>query len=699
MISAYQAQLTDNRHRGLVVISGAWSWAVEQLPPLDKNTLWLGADAVETTTEVKPTQARQWLGRECEHLVINGFDGIDLNALGALSGTVKAGGLCYLLCPDFPQWLKTPDPQNERYCVFPHQSGEQPNRWLSYLIEVIKASESALLITQGQPAKTAILPQVTATGFEHPHCKTKQQLQAVERIIKVATGHRRRPLVLTADRGRGKSSALGLAVVELFKQGKSKIIISAPQVTSTSAVFERITEQLQVLEQNATLLKTELGELQFVPPDELIATKHSCDLLLVDEAAAIPAPMLTEILKAYSRIAFTSTIHGYEGTGRGFEIRFKQTLNQLTPDWSKLEMTQPIRYAQHDPLEQFTNRALMLDAKAAELENTDVDVRQLHLKQWNRDELLNDSECLSQLMGLLTLSHYKTTPNDFRHLLDGSNIQVFSFCHQGKILAATLLAIEGGLPQTINEQIWQGKRRPNGHLLPQTLGFHGGFIGAGEYRFARVIRIAVHPQLQNLGLGSQMLKHLSRYCADTGIDFLGSSFGATASLLQFWHNNDFTTVRLGITQDATSNEYSSVVLQGLNNQARQFCDEIKHKFDREFYPALTEFYHKLSHRVIWQLLSRSTHSIEPLTPQEQFEVEGFIHHNREYEFCTYALQKMALHAITNSRCLNLSEQDKQLLLNKVFRRHNWQQICKTLGLQGKKAAQKQLKVVFSQLNQ
>ncbi|MFP3345534.1 tRNA(Met) cytidine acetyltransferase, partial [Halomonas sp. SIMBA_159] len=80
----------------------------------------------------------------------------------------------------------------------------------------------------------------------------------------------------------------------------------------------------------------------------------------VDEAAAIPAPMLQKMLSSYSRVVFASTIHGYEGTGRGFAIKFTSVLDAMTPQWRACSMTSPIRWAAGDPLERWLFETLLL---------------------------------------------------------------------------------------------------------------------------------------------------------------------------------------------------------------------------------------------------------------------------------------------------------------------------------------------------
>lgn len=697
MIDAYRQQLAQNNHRGLVVLSGQWSWCLTQLPQLNDDTLWLGDEPPASVTAITAKQAQQWLGRECSQLVINGFSGIDLNALGALTGTVKASGLCILICPEFCQWVKQNDPQSQRFNVYPNENSDSDNRWLKHLVNTTTHDERCLVIKQNENVISAKLAPVTIAAFNHPYVKTEQQQLAVEKIIKVATGHRRRPLVLTADRGRGKSSALGLAVCELFRIGKKNVTISAPKVSSTTAAFNRISEQFDVLEQTPTMLKTTNGQLCFVAPDELIRNKQSTDLLLIDEAAAIPAPMLTQILKAYSRVVFTSTIHGYEGTGRGFEVRFKKTLNQLTPDWQALHITTPIRFSENDPLEQWVNRTLMLDAKVSQV-TLALSKEQSVFTVWNRDKLLETPQVLSQLMGLLTLSHYKTSPNDLRHLLDGSNIKVYTLSWQNQIIATALIAIEGGFDETLSEQIWQGNRRPKGHLLAQTLGYHNGFVEAPQMTYARVVRIAVHPQHQDIGLGSQLLDLIASDTKDSDIDFIGSSFGATGQLLRFWQRNGFQTLRVGITVEATSNEYSAVVLKALNHPAQSLLEQQKHHFDQQFAAMLSEFYPLLSADAVIELLQQlSRLHLPELSVRHKSEIRGYTQYNREYEFSTVALYNFTLRLIQQQRTKSLEPTEKALLVDKVLRKLSWQQVSQSLGYSGKKAAQIELKRIFKTL--
>ena len=244
---------------------------------------------------------------------------------------------------------------------------------------------------------------------------TSCQVSAVEAVRKVVTGHRKRPLVLTADRGRGKSAALGLAAASLLAERNIKIVVTAPSYLASQTVFQHVAAQFGLPFSNQKQLEVGKGSIEFIAPDALLSELPSADVVLVDEAAAIPAPILQSLLQTFNRLVFSSTIHGYEGTGRGFAVKFRQQLDSIMPQWRGVEMKQAIRWADNDPLEQWVFNALLLDAEIATI---GLDVANAQYEYLDKVQLLRSPSLLSSLFGLLINAHYQTSPADLVNLLD-----------------------------------------------------------------------------------------------------------------------------------------------------------------------------------------------------------------------------------------------------------------------------------------
>ena len=200
----------------------------------------------------------------------------------------------------------------------------------------------------------------------------------------------------------------------------------------------------------------------------------------------------------------------------------------------------------------------------------------------DRDALAQDEATLSQLFGLLVLAHYQTRPLDLRHLLDGPNLQVLALRRAGQILATALVAVEGGLPAALATAIYEGRRRPQGHLLPQTLSAHAGLADAPGQRWARIVRLAVHPALQGRGLGRRLLQEIEAQARAAGLDLLGSSFGATSDLLRFWAACGLHPVHLGTSRNAASGVHAAVVLRPLSPTGEDLARRASARFRRRF---------------------------------------------------------------------------------------------------------------------
>ncbi|MBO1519002.1 tRNA(Met) cytidine acetyltransferase [Oceanisphaera sp. DM8] len=593
----WRQQLQYNGQRRLLVLAGTQEWAIEQahhlMPHSGSCQLWLGEQAPATHSKALATNKfKNALGQEYDSLIFNAFSGLHPDALGATAGTLKAGGVMLLLCPPLAQWPDYADPDLTRYVAQAEQALALDSRFLRRFIRELQHNKQVIIWHQGQPfpALPALLqplnsPQGCSQQAWQPvrdtkGCLNRQQRHALANILHCA--RTRTHMVLTADRGRGKSSLLGLAAQRLLQSGLT-VLLSASNQDAPAQAFKHCA-----------------SPLRFMAPDALLSEQPTADILLIDEAAAIPVPMLVTLAQRYCCI-FASTEHGYEGTGLGFQLKFQPKLNELSPHWRKVHLHTPARWSPQDSLEPLIFNLLALNAEP----QSPRGLTKSGLKtQWiSRATLLDNDALLQQLFGLLTLAHYQTRPSDLRHLLDAPNL-LLAVTFQGNLpIAVALLCAEGPLSAALSQGVWRGQRRPRGHLLPQSLAFHGGLATATQYSYYRIMRIVVHPHSQQQGLGSQLLAWLQQHLPQkTHCDFIGTSFGASPSLLTFWQNNGFKALRLGQSRDGVSGLHAIMMLWPCSASAQQILFDWQGQFSANLqayrqgiWPrALTPIYQQLS---------------------------------------------------------------------------------------------------------
>lgn len=731
MLAQLCLHLTQHQQRGFVWVQGEQTWARELIQqwlnefeqPI--NTTWFGdlpspSDDVKTANQVTDIRIKQYkkrLGQETDILVYDAYAGLNPDALGALVGTVKLGGVCIVISPKAASWINYIDPEYHRLCVEPFQVEQISHHYITYITQQLLKSKKLLSIEQNQHnTKAQQLASVRAwyrqcllnnnqkghcnsAEFEtiklndigaKPHnslCKTEDQYQALTSLCEYFANfepqfHQQSlAAVIESDRGRGKSALLGLlsgAALKqaLLEQTQFNIVITAANVDSTSGAFEFCGRYLTANQIEFTLITNTLvtshGQLHFVAPDTL-ELHHNADLILVDEAATIPVSLLTPLIEQKSNVVFATTIHGYEGTGRGFEYKFKPLLKNTYNQVLALSLSQPIRWNNNDVLEDEINNLLMINANLVPVEpankvalsqalakckngqllanefdylNTSKSEipcprsENVSLVKLDPAELINQPKRLAALFALLVNAHYRTTPNDLRNLLDGANISLYVLEFQQQIVAAAVVAKEGNIPDHLAEQIWQGTRRPKGHLLPQSLIAHSGFKQAGTYTYGRVIRIAVHPELQNMGMGGLLLQGLKQTLANDGLDFLSTSFGIAKPLLRFWQNNGFTAVRLGLKAEASTGEHSVLMTFALNSDSKKYQRLLQRRFQHTL--ALE---HKLNMRrhdqVMEQLIDKSHPDDKTitLTEHDKLDVYSFAYHHRTLDTCLLAMYR------------------------------------------------------------
>jgi len=711
-IAAQAAALAEaagaRRHRQTLVVAGdrGWChWAAEVA--LEgagvAEGLWVSDQAPGGVERVPAAQARRFLGQELPAVVFDAHAGFDADAFGAVAGAVRGGGLFLLLTPPLADWPRRPDPENARIAIHPVAAEEVGNRFLERLVRVIGEREGVALLEQGMPLPP--LPPPPEMAGEEPEMvippfRTEDQQLAVEAIARVVTGHRRRPAVLISDRGRGKSAALGIAAARFMEEGLRHIVVTAPRLDAVRPVFEHAAELLPKAEHGRGLLQAGGTRLEFIPPDALVREPPEADLVLVDEAAGIPAPLLERMLRRHARIAFATTTHGYEGTGRGFAVRFRETLDRLTPDWREFRLRTPVRWAAGDPLEGFVFRALLLDADPApEAAVVGATADTVAVERLDPAQLAGDETALAELFGLLVLAHYRTRPLDLRQLLDGPGVRVHALRWQGHVVATALAVEEGGLEPDLARAVYLGERRVRGHLIPQSLAHHAGLPEAPGQRGLRVMRVAVHPALRRQGLGLRLLQAVTEEARAEGYDWVGSSFGATIDLLAFWEAADWQVARVGVTREASSGSHSALVLAPLSEAGRRLHAAARRRLADQLPYQLAEPLSDLEPAIALRLLRGGREAAVGRVPEEDGrDLRSFAFGRRGYASCLAALSRLTTTALADPSVQDrLGPEDAAVLLLKVVQRRGWADTARALELSGRAEAETRLREAAGRL--
>lgn len=470
----------------------------------------------------------------------------------------------------------------------------------------------------------------------------------------VETGNPRNTVSLTAGRGRGKSAALGLAVAASLNAGLSNVFLTSPSPENLGTLFEFLFKGLDSLgyeehldyeiiqstyaEFNKAIVRVNIkrrgqGTRQTVlyisPQDSHLLGQ--AELVVIDEAAAIPLPLVQKLITGPYLVFLSSTINGYEGTGRSLSLKLLHSLRS-NPNKSlrELQLTEPIRYGPGDPVENWLNSLLCLDCQSTlkPASGTLPHPDKCELFQVNRDTLFSYHKAseafLQRMMSLYVASHYKNSPNDLQLMSDAPGHRLFvllgpvdlASASLPDILAVVQIAFEGRLTrESVLRSLRRGKRDA-GDLIPWTISTQFMDGEFGEMSGARIVRIAVHPEMQSMGYGGRALEQLVRFYsgefggteeadddktatdATTGngddlmtekpkpranlaplllnvmdikqdsLHWLGTSYGLTLQLFKFWHRHSFLPTYLRQTANDITGEHTMLMLRSLRMDTR-----------------------------------------------------------------------------------------------------------------------------------
>ncbi|XP_021758990.1 RNA cytidine acetyltransferase 1-like [Chenopodium quinoa] len=365
----------------------------------------------------------------------------------------------------------------------------------------------------------------------------------------------RSTIALLAARGRGKSAALGLAVGGAVAAGYSNIYVTAPSPENLKTLFDFICKGFDSLEYKEhmdydvvkssnpdfkkaivriNIYKQHRQTIQYIQPHEHEKLSQ-VELLVIDEAAAVPLSVVKSLLGPYL-VFISSTVNGYEGTGRSLSLKLLQQLeeqSQMSKNldssltgriFKKIELSESIRYASGDPIEFWLNELLCLDvANYIPNINRLPPPSECDLYYVNRDTLFSyhkDSELfLQRMMALYVASHYKNSPNDLQLMADAPAHHLFvllgpvdeSKNHLPDILCVIQVCLEGQISLKSALRSLSDGRSPHGDQIPWKFCEQFRETVFPSLSGARIVRIATHPSAMRLGYGSVAVELLARY--------------------------------------------------------------------------------------------------------------------------------------------------------------------------------------------
>nr|XP_023013194.1 RNA cytidine acetyltransferase isoform X1 [Leptinotarsa decemlineata] len=395
-------------------------------------------------------------------------------------------------------------------------------------------------------------------------CKTLDQAKALLKFVEgISEKTLRSTVSLTASRGRGKSAALGLAVSAAVAFGYSNIFVTSPSPENLNTFFEFVFKGFDALEYqehidyglvqstnpefNKAIVRVNIFRdhrqtIQYIHPTDSHRLSQA-ELLVIDEAAAIPLPFVKAMLGPYL-VFLASTINGYEGTGRSLSLKLLNQLRvQAAPvgantnavnkkDYGaatgrtlhEVTLEESIRYKPGDEVEAWLTKLLCLDSTSvAPILSGCPPPDDCDLYYINRDTLFcyhkASEEFLQRLVALYVASHYKNTPNDLQMMSDAPAHHLF--CLLGpvdpnrrtlpEVLVIIQVCLEGEISKNSVMEGYSRGKRASGDLIPWTVGQQYQDADFPRLSGARIVRIATHPDYQGMGYGARALNLLKQY--------------------------------------------------------------------------------------------------------------------------------------------------------------------------------------------
>ncbi|MCP4429595.1 MAG: tRNA(Met) cytidine acetyltransferase [Gammaproteobacteria bacterium] len=661
-------QLCQINQRQLLSCEGSELWCFQLYEKFfrTREGLLLLSDRDVFSGATACSKVETLLGTECEIVVVDLFGGLNADVICIAAGLVKCGGMLILLSSGQKHWPEVHD----QYGIWQNDCPSPAYRFVDYFFESISQNNQACIqIRQNNSLETPpVIPTLMRTDIIDG--KTSEQSDALDQISRWLIEGREPIALLTADRGRGKSACLGLAIGNMIENLGFSVIVTAYSRQSAAIVFAHS------------------DSADFVAPDQLIVNDISADVLLVDEAAMLPYTMLVRLFSRFKRILMATTTGGYEGTGQGFLLRFVARLTEDQLLWLKLQ--QPVRWAQNDCLESWINNTFLLNSQRADSTDESVDLAELQFEEIDRE---TGTPILRNSYQLMAAAHYRTRPSDLRALMENPDLVALVAKRQNTIMGIVVANCEGGLEGDLCDQVFLGNRRPRGHLLAQMVTAQAGLRNFACSRGLRIQRIAVGEINRRKGIGKQLVERVETCARQHQVDYIGACFALDIGSAGFWLNCGFRLVHVGYGRGKSTGNHTIAVVKIINSDLETGIAQLEHKLRTGLPLMLVQNLRYMIAEDVNALLRFFDYRID-LLQVEKDEITAFTQGHKGFDLCFATLQRYVMQVIASSPA---EQYFHCWLVEKVVQNRGWDELTADNDCVGKKSIQKKIRELVGEL--
>jgi len=648
------------------------------------------------------------LGQTYSSLVLDLTEGFNPNDLGILIETVAEGGLILIVSPKIVEWNNLIGKWEEDVSESPGVIPRFNRRFISKTLEadgiIIYDVDEGRIIKNytykeiEDSRETLQIPEEVQEIKRKLYklCATQDQIRVLQLFETFFDRKKeKKSVVITADRGRGKTAVLGILTpylisrMNLVLKRPIRILVVAPTPESVQTYFHFLKKAMvrqgmsdfrtRETRNMITVLNSRFARVEYAIPRRALLEREYADIIIVDEAAGIDVNVLEKITESVRYTVFSSTIHGYEGAGRGI-LRFLRKLEREDIEIEKIHLDEPIRYGRGDPIEKWLYDVLLLDSQPAELNEDDIKKikeNRFDFELIEKDRLMVDEKLLREYFGIYVLAHYRNRPSDLVILTDFPNHFPFRVSVNGKTICSIQVAIEGGMDAEFIKKLTEGFR-PKGQIIPDLMVKHFFFEEFAESKGVRIVRIATHPYVTGMGIGSFALKKIQEWAKSQNLDWVGSGFGVSIELLNFWDKSEFLPVHITPGRNEVSGEHTLIVLKALNRNMREKLLRINSDFIKRLIEYLGDELRDIETKLAMMLLRTIRKNAPIPKPRIKNEdcrrMEKYFEGLSLYEYISDIVRPLVKYYYSRAKKVELEEEEHEIVVGKCLQLKTWREV-------------------------